>query len=45
MASKMLVGEFADVCSAGCVVLLASEGGMGLREGGGDEAADSEEKD
>ena len=44
MASKMLVGEFADVCSTGCVVLLAGEGGMGLRVGGGDEAADGEEK-
>ena len=45
MASKMLVGELAYVCSAGCVALLAGEGGLGLREGGGDEAGEGEEKD
>ena len=41
----MFVGEFADVGSAGCVVLLVSEGRLRLREAGYDETGNGEEKE
>lgn len=45
VTSKMLAGKFANVWSTGSGVLHVGKWGLWLREGGDNEAGNSEEKD